>query len=115
LLAIDPQSGESVGVARYVRDHERRDRAEIAIAVLEPWQGRGVGKALLDRLAERAWDEGIKQFRGLMLSDNRPMRRLLAHLGMTRVLSSDAGAVELAVELHPVRSRRGATSDFDPR
>jgi GNAT superfamily N-acetyltransferase len=115
LVAIEPHSGESVGVARYVRDHERRDRAEIAVAVLESWQGRGVGKALLDRLAERAWDEGINQFTGLMLSDNRPMRRLLAHLGMTRVLSSDAGAVELAVELHPVRSSRGATSDFDPR
>ena len=101
LLAVDPASSKGVGVARYVRDHERRDSAEIAFAVLEPWQGRGVGKALLHRLADRARDEGITQFTGLMLSDNRLMRRLLEELGTTRLLSSGAGAVELAVDLYP--------------
>ena len=80
LLAVDPGSSNTVGVARYVRDRERRDSAEIAVAVLEAWQGRGVGKALLHRLADRARDEGITQFTALMLSDNRPMRRLLADL-----------------------------------
>jgi GNAT superfamily N-acetyltransferase len=99
LLAVVPNSGQSVGVARYVRDRERRDRAEIALAVREPWQGRGVGKALLHRLAGRARDEGITQFTALMLSGNRPMRRLLADLGPTRLISSEAGAVELAVDL----------------
>jgi GNAT superfamily N-acetyltransferase len=75
-------------------DHERRDSAEIAVAVLEPWEGRGVGKALLHRLADRAQDEGITQFTARMLSDNRPMRGLLVDLGATRLLSSGAGAVE---------------------
>lgn len=32
---------------------------------------------------------------------NRPMRRLLEHVGPTRVLSSEAGAVEYAVDLTP--------------
>ena len=99
LVALDPASSESVGVARYVRDPERRDSAEIAVAVLEQWQGQGVGKALVRRLAERAREEGIAQFTGLMLSDNRPMRRLFADLGTTQVVSSAAGAIELAVDL----------------
>jgi hypothetical protein len=34
-----------------------------------------------------------------MLADNRPMRALLAVLGPTRLVSSEAGAVELAVDL----------------
>src|SRR3954453_12654135 len=99
LEALDPDGKISVGVARYVRDHERRNSAEIAVAVLESWQGRGVGKALLHRLADRARDEGITQFTALMLADNRPMRALLAVLGPTRLVSSEAGAVELAVDL----------------
>jgi GNAT superfamily N-acetyltransferase len=89
-----------VGVARYVRDHERRDSAEIAMSVLETWQGRGVGKALLRRLAERARAEGISRFTALMLADNSPMRRLLADLGEPVVLDTAAGAVELAVDIH---------------
>ena len=101
LVAVDLDRGRGVGVARYVRDPTRRDSAEIAFAVLEPWQGRGVGKALMRRLADRAREEGISRFTALMLAHNSPMRRLLAELGPTRVLSREAGAVELAVDLPP--------------
>jgi RimJ/RimL family protein N-acetyltransferase len=99
LLAIDRASGDSVGVARYVRDRDRRDSAEIAVAVLESWQGRGVGKTLLRRLADHARTQGITRFTALMLADNQPMRQLLADLGAIRVLSTEAGTVELAVDL----------------
>jgi RimJ/RimL family protein N-acetyltransferase len=44
LLAVDTASGNSVGVARYVRDREQPDSAEIAVALLETWQGRGTGR-----------------------------------------------------------------------
>ncbi len=99
LVAVDPESGRSVGVARYVRDSKRRDSAEVAFAVLEAWQGRGVGKALMRGLADRARHEGVTRFTALMLAQNSAMRHLLADLGPTRVLSRDAGALELAVEL----------------
>lgn len=99
LVAVDPASGESVAVARYVRDRERRDSAEIAVAVLESWQGRGVGRALVHRLADHARTQGITRFTALMLADNRPMRQLLAGLGAITVLSTELGTVELAVDL----------------
>jgi acetyltransferase len=99
LVAVDPASGQSVGVARYVRDREQRDSAEIAVAVLETWQGQGLGKALMRRLAAHAREQGITRFTALMLADNQPMRHLLADLGPIRFLSREAGAVELAVDL----------------
>lgn len=40
LVAIDPDTGRGVGVARYVRDPKRHPSAEVAFAVLESWQGR---------------------------------------------------------------------------
>ena len=90
-----------MGVARYVRDRERRDSAEIAVVVNDAWQGHGVGSALLFQLADRARHEGITRLTALMLTDNRSMARLFAELGEPRVVSRDGGTVELAVEISP--------------
>jgi RimJ/RimL family protein N-acetyltransferase len=99
LVAVDPDTGDGVGVARYVRDLQRSDSAEIAVAVADDWQGRGVGTELLHRLADRAREEGIARFTALVLADNRPMMQLLGDLGEARVVDEGQGAVELAVDL----------------
>jgi GNAT superfamily N-acetyltransferase len=56
LVALEADTGEGIGVARFVRTGP--DRAEPAVVVADDWQGRGVGTLLLDLLAERAWEEG---------------------------------------------------------
>ena len=53
-MAIDAATGEGVGVARYVRVPDDHARAEVACTVVDPWQHRGVGSALAERLATRA-------------------------------------------------------------
>lgn len=99
LVATDPVTGEGVGVARYVRSSEDPAVAELAVAVVDDWQGRGVGTRLVSALAERARQEGITSFTALVLAENEPMLSLLEELGRVRVLRSEAGAVELTVEL----------------
>lgn len=99
LAAIDPATGEGVGVARFVRLAERPDTAEAAVTVIDDWQGRGVGTILLGLLAERARAEGIVRFTALLLAENRDMLELLEALGSVRVIDRELGTVEIEAEL----------------
>ncbi len=99
LVAIDPQTGEGVGVARYVRSEEDPHVAELAIAVVDDWQRRGVGTRLAAALADRAREEGITTFTGLVLADNKLMLNLAEELGQARTGPREQGTVELAIDL----------------
>ena len=112
LVAYDRGTGEGiVGIARYVRHAQRPDSAEIAVAVADEWQGRGVGATLLHALAERARAEGIRRFTALMLAENEAMAHLLDDLGETHVVEVGQGTMELAVDL----ARAGVSPDVVPR
>ena len=63
------EDGAPVGVARYVRS-ETRTEAEVAVAVVDAWQGRGAATALLERLIERARENGIERFVASVLQEN---------------------------------------------
>ena len=52
LGALDAETGEGVGVARYIRLGEGSRVAEAAVAVVDDWQGRGLGGELLRRLTD---------------------------------------------------------------
>jgi RimJ/RimL family protein N-acetyltransferase len=99
LVALDTATEEGIGVARFVRSESEPDVAELAVAVVDPWQGRGVGRALLHRITERARDEGIGRYSAWILAENRPMLELIDDLGDMRVKGREAGAVEVEVEL----------------
>lgn len=62
IIATDPSSVEAPGVARYIRAKDDAEVAEIAVIVADDWQGRGLGRALLDRLTYRARREGVRRF-----------------------------------------------------
>jgi GNAT superfamily N-acetyltransferase len=99
LVAVDPRSGEGIGVARYVRSSTDPSVAELAVAVVDDHQGRGIGTRLVEALAARARTEGIRRFAAIVLAENRRMLSLLTDLGEVRVLNHDQGTVELTVEL----------------
>jgi GNAT superfamily N-acetyltransferase len=99
LVALDPETRAGVGVARYVRSSDDPEVAEVAVAVSDPWQGLGVGTALLQRLTERARAEGIERFSAEVLAENERMLELAASLGDVSVSDAGEGAVELILEL----------------
>jgi GNAT superfamily N-acetyltransferase len=72
---------EPLAVARFVRTEPDGQTAEAAIAVVDAWQGRGLGRMLFQRLAAAAEERGIRRFRVEMLAENEQMRALTAVLG----------------------------------
>src|SRR3954466_9212929 len=59
LGALDARTGAGVGIARFVRLEPGGPVAEAAVAVVDDWQRRGLGRALLEALVERAHEEGV--------------------------------------------------------
>jgi RimJ/RimL family protein N-acetyltransferase len=80
LGALDP-AGRGVGVARYIRDSEDHRAAELAITIVDEWQGRGLGGKLLELLADRARAEGIVRFTATVMVDNAASNRLILRAG----------------------------------
>jgi RimJ/RimL family protein N-acetyltransferase len=97
VVAIDEESGEGIGVARYVRDPSRPHVAELALTIVDEWQGRGIGTLLLGALCGRAREEGVRTFTALMLASNREMMNALKRLGPVRVIERQAGTVAVEV------------------
>ena len=99
MIAVAERTGEPVGIARYVRDRERPCVAEVAVTVIDDWQGRGLGTLLLEVISARARKEGITSFTALMLATNREMFDLFEHLGTVRIVDRETGTVEVEVAI----------------
>lgn len=93
------RDGEVIGVARFVRDEPGSRSAEVAVAVVDDWQGKGLGTLLLNRLSDRAREEGVELFTATVLSDNRAIIDLLEGLGETTVRTAGNGQLEIEIEL----------------
>jgi len=68
---------EGIGVARFARVSADSRTAEIAITVVDAFQGRGIGKALVARLVEAANARGIRTLHAIVLPDNAAIIGLL--------------------------------------
>lgn len=102
IVALDEQSGEGVGVARYVRDPKRPDSAEVAVTVVDDWQGLGVATLLLDVISARAREEDVETFTALLLASNREMLDLFGRLGPVRIVDRAKGTVEIELPIPAV-------------
>ncbi|MGA7280532.1 MAG: GNAT family N-acetyltransferase [Acidimicrobiia bacterium] len=89
--------GKMIAVARY--DREEADTAEVAFAVADAHQGRGIGTQLLQLLTTHASSHGINRFRAYVLPENRQMMRLFRNSGydLTRTIEDGVFTVDFPV------------------
>jgi RimJ/RimL family protein N-acetyltransferase len=100
ILAVSARSGRPIGVARFVRDPQRPDTADVAVAVVDAWQDRGIGTLLSFALAERAQEVGIRRFTLVMSQDNEAAVRLLHRTpGEIHRVAIDTESAEFEVTL----------------
>jgi len=76
--------------------------AEVAVTVIDDWQGRGLGTLLLEVISARAREEGITRFTALLLASNKEMMDLLQELDPVRIVDRELGTVEIEVPIPPV-------------
>jgi RimJ/RimL family protein N-acetyltransferase len=99
IIAFEPKTGETVGVARFVRS-EKPEIAEVAVTVVDDWHGRGVATTILEALVERAREEGITHFVAVILSENDAAIELFEHLAVNDPEPQRKdGNLELLIEL----------------
>ena len=96
-LHQDPDNEKMLAVGRVITAHNPK-HAEFSIAVGDPWQGLGIGAALLQRCLEIARDHGIERVWGLVLAENTHMIALGRKLGFT-VQRAGGAEYELTIDL----------------
>ncbi len=89
-----------VASARYIRERDAPDTAEVAFAVIDDYQGRGLGTLLLGALTVAARVNGVRRFRARLLSDNAAMRAVLRRAG-ARLDFAEPGVLETVVDVPP--------------
>jgi acetyl coenzyme A synthetase (ADP forming)-like protein len=97
LIAL--HDGEMISVARYDREGEDQTHAEVAFAVADSHQGRGLGTKLLQLLTHHARSNGIEGFRAYVLPENRQMMRVFRNSGydVTRTIDEGIFTVDFPV------------------
>src|SRR5258705_13547605 len=100
LGALDHGDGRGVGIARYIRHAGEPDTADIAVTIVDDWQGRGLGPELLARLSGRALHEGIRRFTALVAAENVAVAPLLRNIG-ARLVGRESNTLEYQITLLP--------------
>ncbi len=92
-----PRGTAGAAVARFARLPDDPRAAELALLVVDAWQGVGLGRALLDRLFDAARARGVERFTGIVLRDNAPMITMLRHHapGLSLVDAGDHLAIDV--------------------
>ena len=82
-VLVDPATGTAVADGRFVRNPNDSFCAEIAFTVADAYQGRGIGRLLVDAVIVAADVAGVLHLTARMFACNAPMRALLDRFPVT--------------------------------
>jgi GNAT superfamily N-acetyltransferase len=91
--------GEPIGIARVIGDGTPGTGADLAVAVVDAWQRRGVGTRLLTTVSELAERLGYRELRGAVLPENVAMQQLARKVAPGLRAHYDGEVVQLTVPL----------------
>jgi acetyltransferase len=96
-VAVRREEGgnEQIGVARYVTDPDGKT-CEFAVVIADAWQGKGLGRRMIEILIAVARSRGLETMVGYVLAANQPMLALCAKLGFLISDRPGDGAVKNA-------------------
>ncbi|HZQ16494.1 MAG TPA: GNAT family N-acetyltransferase [Gaiellaceae bacterium] len=97
--------GDVVALGTFIRLRDPR-RAEVAFAVADELQGRGIGTRLLERLALHAAGAGIEEFVAQVLPQNAHMLNVFADAGFGVSRRLEEGVVEVRLTLAATEAYR---------
>jgi GNAT superfamily N-acetyltransferase len=92
-----------VGGARYIV--MQPGKAEIAFAVIDAYQGQGIGAALMRHLAGIARDAGLRELIADVLPENDAMLKVFAKSGFPLRTTRESDVMHVALRLDATRRR----------
>ena len=104
--------GQTVAVANWVRLRDPR-AAEIAFAVGDEFQQRGIGTRLLEQLAARAAETGIEEFVAEVLYENDRMLHVFRNAGFEVTRAGEGGELEIRLAIAPTAAYREHVAERD--
>jgi GNAT superfamily N-acetyltransferase len=114
LVAVAKEGSGSViiGGGRYIV--VRPGAAELAFAVVDEYQGQGIGAALMRHLTLLARDAGIKELIAEVLPENLPMLKVFQNSGLDLQTKHRAGVVEVTLNVTNDGARAQSTDNDKP-
>jgi acetyl coenzyme A synthetase (ADP forming)-like protein len=101
LGVIGEVNGEIAGVAHYFASKREPDMAEVAFAISDSVQSRGLGTKLLETLVIGAREHGIHRFEAETLAENRRMIDVFLGMGFDVKSRTAEGSVHLVFPIAP--------------
>jgi RimJ/RimL family protein N-acetyltransferase len=99
LVAVANDTGQStiVGGGRYVVIQP--GQAEVAFAIIDAYQGLGIGSALMRHLATLGREAGLREFTAEVLTENAPMLNVFERSGLVMSTERDGTVMHVTLRL----------------